>query len=471
MEEDFISIKDGLVDTVAKLKENKKNEITGIPTGFTDVDYEIKGLNKGDLIVIGSRPTMGKTSFALNIAINVALKENIPVAIFSPELSKGQCVNRILSSQAMVSNEKINTGELDDEEWNRLSEAQKQLQDKEIYIDDTVGISIEQIKEKCTKLKQEKNIELIVIDYLQLIKSNKNYNSREEEISSISFELKKVAHELNMPIIVLSSLSKTTEERFYLGEDPRPILADLSCSGSLVKNADVVMLLYRDDYYNLDSEKKDIGEVIIAKNKYENFNNITVELLFLKSYCKFVNLERKFDDENIQTEPYSLEQELRNIKKYTNLLDNIDIKEIKQLERNKWKKEIYILLNNGDLYINGILKDTDIDRLYVLDDIAIQIYSIKRDNTIIPIREESEWDNLDFCLYNNNKPYKRIVTIGSDIAGLTTENKIISVSYYFPLRGIMPDNFIDVEDIFIKDDEIYIRKNGNEMPLFVISKN
>lgn len=472
MERDFTLIKDILKDTVTKLKEteNSKNEITGIPTGFTDIDYEIKGLNNGDLIVIGARPTMGKTSFALNIATNVALKENIPVAIFSLEVSKEQCINRILSSQAMVNNKKLNDEKLDDEEWQRLLEAQKQLAEAEIYIDDTVGISIEQIREKCRELKQEKNIGLVVIDYLQLIKSYKNYTSREEEISAVSFSLKKLAQELNIPVIVLSPLAKTTEERFYLADDPRPILADLSCSGSLVKDADVVMLLYRDDYYNADSEKKDIGEVIIAKNKYGNPNNTVVELLVLKSYFKFVNLERNFNEENIQIEPYSLEQELKNIKKYTNLLDNIDINEIKDLIKNDWKKEIYILFNNGDLYINGILEDTNIDRIFVIDDwVCKHIYSINRDNIIMPIIEENDWDDLDFFLYNNNKPYKKLITDCAGIVGLTKENKVIFVNY-FEMVGVTADNLIDVENIFVKDDEIYIRKKENEMPLFVIPK-
>lgn len=470
MKGDFISIKEELVDTITKLKEteNSKNEITGIPTGFTDIDYEIKGLNNGDLIVIGARPTMGKTSFALNIATNVALNENIPVAIFSLEISKEQCINRILSSQAMVNNKKLNDGKLDDEEWQKLLETQKQLSEAEIYIDDTVGISIDQIREKCMELKQEKNIGLVVIDYLQLIKSYKNYTSQEEEISAVSFLLKKLAQDLNIPVIVLSPLAKTTEERFYLADDPRPILADLSCSGSLVQDADVVMLLYRDDYYNLDSEKKDIGEVIIAKNKYGNSNKAVVELLFLGLYFKFVNLERNFDD--IQIEPYSLERELRNIKKYTNLLDNIDINEIKDLIRNDWKKEIYILFNNGDLYINDILEDTNIDRIFVIDNwMCKHIYSINRENIIMPIIEEKDWDDLDFFLYNNNKPYKKLITDCAGIVGLTKENKVIFVNY-FEMVGVTADNLIDVEDIFVKDDEIYIRKKGNEMPLFVIPK-
>ena len=294
MEEDFISFKETLKATINRLKEleNSENGMTGISTGFCDLDYAIKGLNNSNLIVIGSRPAMGKTALALNIATHVATKENIPVAIFSLDMSREQCTMRILSSQALVENNKLNTGKLNEEEWEKVIKTSEQLSNAEIYIDDTVGISINKIREKCIKLKQEKNIGLVVIDYLQLIQgSNKNYNSREQEISEISLLLKDSAQELNIPIIVLSHLSKTADIRFHKGEDPRPILEDLKYSGTIVQDADVIMLLYRDDYYNPDSEMKSIAEVIIAKNRYGT--NGTVELIFLDKWLKFANLDRK----------------------------------------------------------------------------------------------------------------------------------------------------------------------------------
>lgn len=294
MEEDFISFKETLKATINRLKEleNSENGMTGISTGFCDLDYAIKGLNKSNLIVIGSRPAMGKTALALNIATHVATKENIPVAIFSLDMSREQCTKRILSSQALVENNKLNTGKLNEEEWEKVIKTSEQLSNAEIYIDDTVGISINKIREKCIKLKQDKDIGLVVIDYLQLIQgSNKNYNSREQEISAISLSLKNLAQELNIPIIVLSPVSRTADTRFYKGEDPRPILEDIKYSGTIVQDADIIMFLYRDDYYNLDSEKKGIAEVIIAKNRYGT--NGTVELIFIDKWLKFANLDRK----------------------------------------------------------------------------------------------------------------------------------------------------------------------------------
>lgn len=289
MEDDFISIKESLNDTFIRLKEleNSKNGMTGISTGFCDLDYAIKGLNNSNLIVIGSRPAMGKTALALNIATHVATKENIPVAIFSLDMSREQCTKRILSSQALVENNKLNTGKLNEEEWEKVIKTSEQLSNAEIYIDDTVGISINKIREKCIKLKQEKNIGLILIDSLQLILSNKKCNTREEEDSEVSSALKELAQELNIPIIVTYQLSRALEER----EDKRPILSDIK--DDIIKNSDVVMFLHRDDYYNPYSEKKNIAELIIAKNSYGTSNNSIVELIFLDKWLKFDSLEKR----------------------------------------------------------------------------------------------------------------------------------------------------------------------------------
>ena len=234
---------------------------------------------------------MGKTAFALNIATNAAARAKVPVAIFSLEMSKEQLVNRILCSESMVDSNKVRTGKLQEDDWSKLAEAIGPLSESEIYIDDTPGISVAEIRAKCRKLKIEKNIGMVVIDYLQLIQGNNKRNgSREQEISEISRSLKILAKELNVPVVALSQLSRAAEQR----PDHRPMLSDLRESGAIEQDADIVMFLYRDDYYNQDSEKKDIAEVIIAKHRGGTTG--TIELLWLGSYTKFVNLEKRFDD-------------------------------------------------------------------------------------------------------------------------------------------------------------------------------
>ena len=234
---------------------------------------------------------MGKSAFALNIATNAALKGKVPVAIFSLEMSKEQMVNRILCSEAMVDSNKVRTGKLEEEDWVKLAESIGPLSEAQIYIDDTPGISITEIRSKCRKLKMEKNIGMVIIDYLQLVQaSNRRNGSREQEISEISRSLKILAKELGVPVIALSQLSRAVEQR----PDHRPMLADLRESGAIEQDADLVMFLYRDDYYNPESEKKDIAEVIIAKHRGGSTGSL--DLLWLGSYTKFVNLEKRFDD-------------------------------------------------------------------------------------------------------------------------------------------------------------------------------
>ena len=289
----YTPIKDALVESFAKLEElyNRKQYITGVSTGFIALDHKTAGLHGSELILVAARPAMGKTAFALNIATNAAVRGKVPVAIFSLEMSKDQLVNRILCSEAMVDSNKVRTGKVEEGDWVKLAGAIGPLSESEIYIDDTPGISVMEIRTKCRKLKMEKNIGLIVIDYLQLIQgNNKRVGSREQEISEISRSLKILAKELDVPVIALSQLSRAVEQR----PDHRPMLSDLRESGAIEQDADIVMFIYRDDYYNKESEKKDIAEIIIAKQRGGTIG--PVDLLWMGNYTKFVNLEKRFDD-------------------------------------------------------------------------------------------------------------------------------------------------------------------------------
>ncbi len=288
----YTPIKDVLVETFAQLEQlyNEKRHITGVPTGFSDLDYKTSGLHKSDLVLIAARPAMGKSAFALNIAANAAVRAKVPVAIFSLEMSKEQMVNRILCSEAMVDSNKVRTGKIEEDDWGKLAAALGPLSESEIYIDDTPGISVMEIRAKCRKLKLEKNIGLVVIDYLQLVQaSNNRRGSREQEISEISRSLKILAKEIDVPVIALSQLSRAPEQR----PDHRPMLSDLRESGAIEQDADIVMFLYRDDYYNKDSEDKNLTEVIIAKHRGGSTGK--VKLLWLGNYTKFANIEKYRD--------------------------------------------------------------------------------------------------------------------------------------------------------------------------------
>ncbi len=282
----YSSIRDILVDSFTELEQlyNQKQHITGVATGFIDLDNKTAGFHNSDLVLIAARPAMGKTAFALNIATYAAVSANTPVVVFSLEMSKEQCANRILCSQAMVDSEKVSKGDISDEEWSKLAVASGELSESAgIYIDDSAGINIAEIRAKCRKLKLEKNIGLVVIDYLQLIQGSGNTKSREQEIAEISRSLKILAKEINVPVIALSQLSRAPEAR----PDHRPMLQDLRESGSIEQDADIVMFLYRDDYYNPETEAKNIAEVIIAKHRAGPTG--TVELLWMPSYTKFAN--------------------------------------------------------------------------------------------------------------------------------------------------------------------------------------
>ena len=285
----YSALKDILVESFAEIEKlyNQKQPITGIPTGFADLDYKTAGLHNSDLVLVAARPAMGKSAFALNIATNAAVQAKVPTVIFNLEMSKSQLVSRILCSEAMVDSNKIRTGKIEEDDWVKLATALGPLSEAPIYIDDTPGITVTEIRAKCRKLKLEKNIGLIVIDYLQLIQgSGKRNSSREQEISEISRSLKILAKELDVPVIALSQLSRAAEQR----ADHRPMLSDLRESGAIEQDADIVMFLYRDDYYNPDSEKKNIAEVIMAKHRAGSTG--TVELLWLGNYTKFVNIEK-----------------------------------------------------------------------------------------------------------------------------------------------------------------------------------
>ncbi len=287
----YTSIKDVLVESFTKLEElyNQKQHVTGVPTGFIDLDRMTAGLHGSEFILIAARPAMGKSAFALNIATYAATRANVPVAIFSLEMSKEQVGNRILCSEALVDSNNVRTGDLNDEELGKLAETSGELSQAPIYIDDTAGITITEMRARCRKLKLEKNIGLVVVDYLQLIQGSGKTSGREQEIAEISRSLKILAKELEIPVIALSQLSRAVEAR----DDHRPMLSDLRESGSIEQDADIVMFLYRDDYYNEDSPEKNVAEVIIAKQRAGSTG--TVKLAWIGNYTKFANLERYRD--------------------------------------------------------------------------------------------------------------------------------------------------------------------------------
>ncbi|ODG91802.1 MULTISPECIES: replicative DNA helicase [Bacillaceae] len=290
----FQSIKDVVFTTFSKIETlfNQRGEITGVPTGFTDLDRMTAGFQPNDLIIVAARPSVGKTAFALNIAQNVATKTDENVAIFSLEMGADQLVMRMLCAEGNINAQALRTGNLEQEDWNKLTMAASSLAGTGIYIDDTPGIRVNDIRAKCRRLKQEHGLGMILIDYLQLIQGNgKSGENRQQEVSEISRSLKGLARELKVPLIALSQLSRSVESR----QDKRPMMSDIRESGSIEQDADIVAFLYRDDYYDKESENKNIIEIIIAKQR--NGPVGTVSLAFVKEYNKFVNLERRFDEQ------------------------------------------------------------------------------------------------------------------------------------------------------------------------------
>ena len=288
---DFVPIKDVVLSALEKIEAASKTSgsVTGIPTGFLDLDYKMSGLQPSDLILVAARPSMGKTAFVLNIAQYVAFKAKKSVAIFSLEMSKEQLVNRLFSLESQVDSQSLRTGNLKDDDWEKLIESAGIIGKSKLIIDDTPGISISELRSKCRKFKLEQGLDLIIIDYLQLMtgRVGGRSESRQQEISDISRSLKGLARELNVPVIALSQLSRAVEQR----PDHRPMLSDLRESGAIEQDADVVMFIYRDDYYNKDTEMKNIAEIIIAKQRNGSIG--TVNLTWLPNYTKFANYLRK----------------------------------------------------------------------------------------------------------------------------------------------------------------------------------
>ncbi len=274
------------MDQIEKASKNKGN-VTGIATGFIDLDYRTAGMQPSDLVLIAARPSMGKTAFVLNIAQHVAFKMNQTVAIFSLEMSKEQLVNRLFSLESKVDAQKLRTGNLSDNDWEKLIETAGVIGKSNLIIDDTPGISISELRSKCRKYKLEHGLKMIIIDYLQLMSgSGRGNDSRQQEISDISRSLKALARELAVPVLALSQLSRAVEQR----PDHRPMLSDLRESGAIEQDADVVMFIYRDDYYNKDTEKKGIAEIIVAKQRNGPIG--TIELVWLPEYTKFANMQK-----------------------------------------------------------------------------------------------------------------------------------------------------------------------------------
>lgn len=284
------AVKEVLGDTLEKIEylANKKGNITGVPTFFNDLDNMTSGWQPSDLIIVAARPSMGKTAFCLNIAQNAAIRAKVPVAIFSLEMSKEQLVQRLMSSEAMIDQHKIRTGRLLDEEWVRLTRAVQPLSTANMYIDDTPAISILELRARARRLKAEKGLGLIIIDYLQLMQLGRRNENRQQEISEISRSLKALARELSVPVIALSQLSRAVEQT----SEKKPALSHLRESGALEQDADMVMFIYRDEYYNPDTEKPGIAEIIIAKHR--NGPTGSVELGFVKEFTKFVNLDHRY---------------------------------------------------------------------------------------------------------------------------------------------------------------------------------
>lgn len=287
--EEFVPMQQIVLNVLDTIEASAKrgSKITGVPTGFIDLDEKLTGLHGSELILIAARPAMGKTAFALNIAQYAAMKADVPCAIFSLEMSKEQLATRLIAMDSMVDSQSIRTGALADSDWDKIMDSTYRVGATKMFIDDTPSISIAELRSKCRKLKQKENLGLIVIDYLQLMSGSKRAESRQQEISEISRSLKKLARELDVPVVALSQLNRAADSR----EDHKPVMSDLRESGAIEQDADVIMFIYRDDYYNKESEKPGIAEIIVAKQR--NGSTGPVELVWLGKYTKFGNKERK----------------------------------------------------------------------------------------------------------------------------------------------------------------------------------
>ncbi len=292
-ETDYVPIKEVVMNAITTIEQTSKQKgvVTGIPTGFIDLDYQLSGFHPSELILIAARPAMGKTAFVLNVAQYIAIHEHECAAIFSLEMSKEQLVNRLFALEARVDAQKLRTGNLQEADWEKLIEGAGKIGNSKLIIDDTPGITIAQLRSKCRKYKMDMGLSIIIIDYLQLMSGNGKSDSRQQEISEISRSLKLLARELNVPVIALSQLSRAVEQR----PDHRPMLSDLRESGAIEQDADVVMFIYRDDYYNHDTDAKGISEIIVAKQRSGPIG--TIELAWLPEYTRFANREHTRKEE------------------------------------------------------------------------------------------------------------------------------------------------------------------------------
>lgn len=283
--EEFTPMKKIVVDVIGEIESAARNKgrINGLPTGFLDLDTMLTGLHGGELVLVAARPAMGKTAFVLNIAHHVAVRQNIPVVVFSLEMSKEQLVNRVLAMDSMVDAQSLKTGNLNDDDWDKIIESTEIVAKAPIFIDDNSSITVAELRSKCRKLKQTQDIGLIIIDYLQLMNASRPVESRQQFISEVSRALKGLARELNVPVIALSQLNRAVDAR----PDHKPVLADLRESGAIEQDADVVMFIYRDEYYNKETEKPGIAEIIVAKQR--NGSTGSVDLVWLGKYTKFSN--------------------------------------------------------------------------------------------------------------------------------------------------------------------------------------
>ena len=268
------------------VRSQSQGGITGVPSGLIDLDRKLSGFQKSDMVVLAARPSMGKTAFALNVALNAALKADAKVLIFSLEMAKEQLSQRLLSMEARVESQKMSTGDVDMSDWDKMSAALDSFNKMSIYIDDTPGIKLMEIKNKCRRMKAETGLDMIILDYLQLMEGEKRSDNRQQEITSLSRGMKLLAREMECPVIVLSQLSRAPDQR----ENHRPVLSDLRESGAIEQDADVVLFLYRDEVYNEETEKPGICEVIVAKHRNGPIG--TVEVGWQGKYTRFVNLQR-----------------------------------------------------------------------------------------------------------------------------------------------------------------------------------
>ncbi|USG65775.1 replicative DNA helicase [Brevibacillus ruminantium] len=288
----FTSIRDVLLETYERIEflSQRRGDVTGIPSGYPDLDKMTAGFQRSDLIILAARPSVGKTAFALNVAQNVAARAGETVAIFSLEMAASQLVQRMICAEGNLDASRMRSGWLEEDDWQKLTMAIGTLAKAPIYIDDTPGVTVQDIRAKCRRLQAERGLGMILIDYLQLIHGRGKGDNRQQEVSEISRTLKGIARELNVPVIALSQLSRSVEQR----QDKRPMMSDIRESGSIEQDADIVAFLYRDDYYDKESENKNVIEIIIAKQR--NGPTGTVELAFLKEFNKFVSLDNRYRD-------------------------------------------------------------------------------------------------------------------------------------------------------------------------------